>query len=189
MDTSSFDSVKRVSTPGVGAYSHFVASPRLRFGATPAATTCAIPIVRTLPKNQNRSRRIGPPRAPLPSQFLRTVGAVGMPRARRSSVTLSDWRLDCVPLKKAEPLKVLPPERGMILATGPPVSDSPRPPPTITCISCALPTSKANCVTLFCPNGPLTETPSTNTRPSVLIPPCAEKSAMLGIRAFALTPG
>ena len=93
---------------------------------------------------------------------------------------LSDCRFDCVPLKNAEPLKVLPPERGMMLATGPPVSDSPRPPPTITCISCALPTSKANCVTLFWPNGPLTETPSTNTRPSVLMPPCAENERHAG---------
>jgi len=31
----------------------------------PAATTCAIPIVLTLPKNQSRSRAIGPPSAPL----------------------------------------------------------------------------------------------------------------------------
>jgi hypothetical protein len=72
---------------------------------------------------------------------------------------------------------------------GPPVSDSPSPPPTITCISCALPTSKANCVTLFWPKGPLTETPSTKTRPSVLMPPLAENSDIPGIRALLLTPG
>ena len=72
-----------------------------------------------------------------------------MPWACSSSVTLFACRLDRVPLKNAEPLKLLPPERGTMLATGPPVSDSPSPPPTSTCISCALPTSKANCVTLF----------------------------------------
>ena len=109
--------------------------------------------------------------------------------SRSASVMLFDWKRDCVPLRNAVPLKLLPPDFGMMLATGPPVSDSPSPPPTMTCISCALPTSKANCVTLFWPNGPLTDTPSTNTRPSVLIPPCAENRAMLGCKALALTPG
>ena len=84
---------------------------------------------------------------------------------------------------------MLPPDFGMILAIGPAVSDSPSPPPTRTCISCAFATSKANCVTLFWPNGPLTDTPSTKTRPSVLIPPCAENSDIPGISALLLTPG
>jgi hypothetical protein len=75
-----------------------------------------------------------------------------------------------------------------MLAIGPPVSDSPRPPETSTCISSALLTSNANWVTLFEPNGPLTDTPLTRTRPSVLWPPCAENVDMLGIRSLALTP-
>ena len=41
-------------------------------------------------------------------------------------------------LKNAVPEKVLPPERGMMFITGPPMSLSPRPPPTVTATSSAL---------------------------------------------------
>src|SRR5688500_19252400 len=60
-----------------------------------------MPMLRTLPKNQKRSWRIGPPRPALLSQFLRTVGGSEMPSARSASVMLFDWKRDCVPLRKA----------------------------------------------------------------------------------------
>jgi hypothetical protein len=67
-------------------------------GATPAETTWATPTLRTFEKNHRRSRRIGPPRPKLESQFFRTVGGAPMPSARTSSSTLLFWKRELVPL-------------------------------------------------------------------------------------------
>src|SRR5207249_9441755 len=81
---------------------------------------------------------IGPPNEPLASYASMMPGVCVRPMARRSSVRL--WPRDQLPasLKYAVPLKVLPPDFGTRFMTGPPMSLSPSPPPTVTAISSEL---------------------------------------------------
>ena len=173
-----------------GRNSHCVASPTLRFGAMAPSTTCAIAVVRDVAEEPEPVARGSVRRARRcrPSSSAPSAGAE-CPAARSSSLMLSDCSFDWCRCRSAEPLKVLPPERGMRLASGPPVSDSPRPPDDHHLHLLCVVDVEGELRDAVPENDPLTDTPFTNTRPSVLLPPCAENSAMLGISALPLTPG
>src|SRR5215204_4514338 len=82
-------------------------------------------------KNHRRSRRIGPPTAPFASHALISSFGSRSPEARSSSVRLLPCIALLAPLKKNEPVKVLPPVRGTTFIVGPPVSASPSPPDSV----------------------------------------------------------
>ena len=131
---------------------------RSALGELPS-TTAAFPQLRTLPKNQSRSRTMGPPMLPLASQFFRSVGGRVIPKPRSRSSTLSDVAQSPDVLKKPEPRNVFPPDFGTILMLGPPVSASPSPPEMRTCISSALAMSYVTSDTPPPPNGAATTRP------------------------------
>ena len=83
---------------------------------------------------------IGPPYDALPSYCLRIFG--GCVRFGLSAVTSDDRLLPLDqlpdPLTKPVPANLLPPDFGTMFITGPPISLSPRPPPTVMATSCEL---------------------------------------------------
>src|SRR4029453_19360067 len=136
-----------------------------------------------VPKNHNRSRLIGPPKEPLRSQALTTAGprVIGTGRLRNSSSTLS--ALDQLPawFQNAVPRKVLLPDGATRLTLGPPVSDSPRPPESRICISCAFETSYVSVDTPPPLNAAAVLRPSTITRPSFARPPWVVNIVICGV--------
>ena len=74
---------------------------------------------------------IGPPIAPFTSHALISSFGSRRPASRSSCVKLLPCIALFAPLKKNEPLKVLPPVRGTMFMVGPPVSDSPSPPDNV----------------------------------------------------------
>src|ERR1051325_2080900 len=97
-----------------------------------------LPVLRTLAKNQTRSRLMGPPSEKLPSQFLTSEGRSANPRDCSRLSMLDDCPHCPAQLKKALPLNVLPPVLGIMLNDGAPRSASPSPPAMVTCTSMAL---------------------------------------------------
>src|SRR5262249_3794851 len=79
--------------------------------------------------------RIGPPYEPLTSHDLRMPGVCVRPISRRPCVRLSPRDQLPALLKNAMPANVLPPDFGTRFMTGPPISLSPSPPPTVMATS------------------------------------------------------
>ncbi len=122
----------------VGWYVHFVASPALAL--TNMLTFWRFPWCRNEPKNQTRSRTIGPPKDGLTSHsFSSEIGV--RPDAACSDDRFSPWNELFAKLKNMLPLNMLPPCLLTMFNCGPPVTASPRAPLRVTLTSCALPIS------------------------------------------------
>src|SRR5207342_610337 len=91
-----------------------------------------------------------------------------MPIPRRKSSTLVPLDHSPAVLKNDCPANALPPERGTRFITGPPVSDSPSPPETITDVSAALFVSYVSVPTPPPPDAAPTVIPLICTLPSLL---------------------
>ena len=141
---------------------------------------------------------MGPPNEPLTSYDWRMPGVCVRPIVRRSSVRLSPRDQLPALLKNAIPEKALPPDFGTRFITGPPISLSPSPAPTVIATSSAFgvsytydDTPPLRAAAMVMPLTVIRPSPATDVEFTVL--ECALKNVIVGDSAgplvSTLSPG